>query len=300
MSKFSDELRSQPDMWLQAVGTLAEHTPLLPVTGARVAYVGCGTSAHVAEMVAAYREASGQGESDGFVASEMPLARHYDRIVVISRSGETTEDLHLVNALPPGAPLVLVTATEQSPLSALVKDRVVLPWADEAAFPQTRFATTALALLLGQLGWDVSKSASHARQLLGMGPVPGLDKAAEFVFLGRGPGLGAAREAALKVGEILAVPAQAHSTLEFRHGPVAAVGRHSVVWTMSPADSAHLADRHVIPVIQETGAQLVNCSGDSLAELVRVHKTIAELAEQRGIDTDAPRMRFRAVTFVDV
>ena len=46
----------------------------------------------MAQAIAVWREASGHGESDAF-PSEMPVRRAYDTVVVISRSGTTTEVL---------------------------------------------------------------------------------------------------------------------------------------------------------------------------------------------------------------
>ena len=43
---------------------------------------------------------AGQGETDAFAASEMPLGRRYDRVLVLSRSGTTTEILQLLDRLP--------------------------------------------------------------------------------------------------------------------------------------------------------------------------------------------------------
>jgi hypothetical protein len=39
----------------------------------------------MAQSYAASREASGHGETDAFAASEMPLGRVYDRVVLLSR-----------------------------------------------------------------------------------------------------------------------------------------------------------------------------------------------------------------------
>ena len=48
----------------------------LPEPGRRVAIIGCGTSYYIAQAVAAARELPGIGETDAFVASEMPSTRH--------------------------------------------------------------------------------------------------------------------------------------------------------------------------------------------------------------------------------
>ena len=72
---------------------------LLPAPGERVAVAGCGTSWFMAQSYAAAREEAGQGETDAFAASEMPPGRRYDRVLVLSRSGTTTEILQLLDRL---------------------------------------------------------------------------------------------------------------------------------------------------------------------------------------------------------
>ena len=73
------EVASQPACWRQAAGLAAQVGRSLPASGERVAVVGCGTSWFMAQSYAAAREQAGQGETDAFTASEMPLGRHYDR-----------------------------------------------------------------------------------------------------------------------------------------------------------------------------------------------------------------------------
>src|SRR5271165_2894753 len=97
MSNFEHEFRTQPAMWRRAAD-LASTVTLFP-SGARVAFVGCGTSLYVAQAAAAYRNAQALGESDAFPASEMPPGRRYDTVVMISRSGTTTEVLDATAAL---------------------------------------------------------------------------------------------------------------------------------------------------------------------------------------------------------
>ena len=289
MGHLSDEVASQPDLWLRGVETASEQSALLPPTGARVAFIGCGTSWHVAESVAAYREAQGLGESDGFNASEMPRGRRYDVVVAISRSGQTTEVLDALREQPDGTRKLAITAVEGGPIGEVVDGRVELPWADEQAVGQTRFATTVLAMLLGSYGWDVAGSAKHAREVLGMGPMTKLFDATKFVFCGRGPALGMAREAALKMSETLGICAEAYPTREIRHGPIAGLNRKSVVWVLDAAE------RSINMLVQEPAAQLVRGSGDPLSELVRIQHTIVQMAEQRGVNPDAPPYRFRSV-----
>src|SRR4051812_45967638 len=112
MSAIAQEVASQPSVWLEAARLAAD--PALPGSGARVAVAGCGTSLYMAQAWAAAREAAGHGETDAFPASELPTGRRYDRLVVISRSGTTTEVLDLLGREP--TPSVALTAVPGSPV----------------------------------------------------------------------------------------------------------------------------------------------------------------------------------------
>src|ERR1700734_4489211 len=104
------EIVSQPACWRRAGLLAADVAGSLPARGERVAVAGCGTSWFMAQSYAAAREASGHGETDAFAASEMPLGRAYDRVVVLSRSGTTTEIVQLLDRLRGSAPTVAITA----------------------------------------------------------------------------------------------------------------------------------------------------------------------------------------------
>src|SRR5450759_4145536 len=100
MSALEQEIASQPLMWRTAAAMAAEAREALPAAGARIAVVGCGTSWFMAQSVAALREAGGLGETDAFTPTEMPPGRRYDAVVVISRSGTTTEIVRALRAGP--------------------------------------------------------------------------------------------------------------------------------------------------------------------------------------------------------
>lgn len=289
VSNFLHEMVSQPALWRKVVEVAPSIAAGLPAPGDRVALIGCGTSLYVSQAAAAYREARGFGETDAFPASEMPADRHYDLVIAVSRSGTTTEVLQAVGALPAGVPVLAITAAESGPLVELVPNRVELPWADERSVVQTRFATTALALLLHQYGWDVAASAQRAEQALDMALPAHLADARQFVFLGRGVGAAIANEAALKFREILGAWTESYPTREFRHGPISGIGPHSIVWVLD--DAEHSIDA----AIEETGAHLVRGSGDPLSELVRVHRAAGHLADLKGADPDAPPFLTRSI-----
>lgn len=293
MSHFAQELASQPALWRRVTELQDEVARLLPPDGARVALVGCGTSLYVAQAIAHYRESTGRGPTDAFPASEVPSDRSWDAVIALSRSGTTTEVIDAARTLGSGSRIVTVTATKDAPLAEHADAELLLDFADEESVVQTRFATTTLAALLGHYGWDVSRSAERAEALLAE-PLPGwAPTTRQFVFLGRGVGAALANEAALKFREILRTWSEAYPTMEFRHGPISALGDASLVWVLDEQEPA------IDEQIRRTGAQLRRSAGDPLAELVRVHRFAEGLVEARGIDPDSPPHLTRSVVLAD-
>ena len=186
MSEIVREIASQPDCWRQAATMAGQVTSVLPPHGERVAAVGCGTSWFVAQAYASLREASGDGETDAFAASEAPDARTYDTVLAISRSGTTTEVVRFLKRVPITTRTVAICAVDETPVVSIAKDRVILGFADERSVVQTRFATSALALLRASLGHGLEAIARDAERALGA-ELP-IDPGAfdHFVFLGRG------------------------------------------------------------------------------------------------------------------
>ena len=283
------EIASQPDCWLRAAGLAADVAGALPAPGERVAVAGCGTSWFIAQSYAALREASGQGETDAFAASEMPAGRRYDRVVALSRSGTTTEILDLLARVAGSAVTVAITAAADSPVAAAADAVIALEFADEQSVVQTRFATTELALLRAHLGEDIGPVAAAARRALDV-PLPqALTGAGQFTFLGTGWTCGLASEAALKLKEAAGMWTEAYPAMEFRHGPIAVTGPGSVVWLLGPAP-AGLTDE-----IAAAGGVARQATGDPMAELVLVQRLAAAAARDRGLDPDRPRNLSRSV-----
>ena len=119
----------------------------------------------------------------------------------------------------------------------------MLDFADEESVVQTRFATTALVLLLAALGLEIEEAAAQAERVLADGLPAGVETAGSFVFLGRGWTVGLANEAALKLREAALVPAESYPALEYRHGPIALAGEQTVVWALGDIDADLVAGR---------------------------------------------------------
>ena len=283
------EVASQPACWLRAAALLPAVAGMLPARGERVAVAGCGTSWFIAQSYAALREASGHGETDAFAASEMPVGRRYDRVMVLSRSGTTTEILQLLAQLDGTVPTLAITASEQTPVAAAAGAVIALDFADELSVVQTRFATTELALLRAHLGQDMTAVARAAEDILAS-PLPeALTSARQFTFLGTGWTCGLANEAALKLREAAGMWTESYPAMEYRHGPISVTGPGSVVWLLGPAPDG-LADE-----VATAGGLAWQSSRDPLAELVLVQRLAAAVARARGLDPDRPRNLNRSV-----
>ncbi|MFD5465864.1 SIS domain-containing protein [Kitasatospora sp. NPDC127059] len=285
MAHVDEEIASQPECWQRALELAPRH---LPEPGERVAVLGCGTSLYIAQAYAALRETLGLGETDAFAASEFPAGRHYDRVVALSRSGTTTEVLDALAALGT-TETVAITADPGTPIGAAARHLVALEFADERSVVQTRFATTALALLRAHLGAAPADLPAQARAAIDAPLPPGALAARQFTFLGTGWSHGVANEAALKVREASGSWTESYPAMEYRHGPISVSGPEGLVWFLGAPPAG------LVRQAEATGAAVSVPRLDPLAELVRVQRLAVGLAVRRGLDPDRPRHLTRSI-----
>jgi fructoselysine-6-P-deglycase FrlB-like protein len=288
MRAITSEIASQPALWRKAAAMAPAVVGRLPAPGEPAVAIGCGTSYHIAWAYAALREEKGLGVTDAAIASELPH-RNYARVVAISRSGTTTEVLRTLEGLKGRIATVAVTAVPDSPVASSADETVVLDFANEQSVVQTRFATTALALLRANIGDRLEAAiADGEAALAGTLPAQPLDFR-QFVFLGQGWTVGLAHEAALKLREAASAWTEAYPAMEYRHGPISAAGPGTLVWAVGPVDPGVLADA------AETGATIVGQGSDPMAELILIQRMAVELAEACGLDPDRPKHLTRSV-----
>jgi fructoselysine-6-P-deglycase FrlB-like protein len=284
----TEEIESQPALWAAAAAA-ARTTEGLPGPDERVAIIGCGTSWFMAMCYAVLREAAGGGWTDAFAASELPRDRAYDRIVAITRSGTTTEILDALRDVRGRFPTVAITGDPATPIAGAADALVVLRDADERSVVQTRFATTALALLRASLGEDLSQAVEDARTALTL-PIDDYVAADQVSFLGTGWTIGLAHEAALKLREAAQAWTESYAAAEYRHGPVSVAQPGRLTWVLGGVP-AGLADQ-----VAATGATLVHHADlDPMAALVVAQRTAVARALARGLDPDQPRNLTRSV-----
>ena len=184
---------------------------------------------------------------------------------------------------------VAVTAVPGSPIASTADDTIVLDFANEQSVVQTRFATTALAVLRAHIGDRLEAAIVDGEAALTEALPAEPTEFKQFVFLGQGWTVGLADEAALKLREAASAWTEAYPAMEYRHGPISAAGRGTLVWAIGPVDPGVLADA------ADTGATIVNGGSDPMAELVLIQRMAVGLAEAHGLDPDHPKHLTRSV-----
>jgi fructoselysine-6-P-deglycase FrlB-like protein len=292
MNAITQELASQPDCWERAAKVAQGHLKLLPPPGERVAVIGCGTSYYMAASYAVAREMAGEGQTDVFAASQFLTPRTHDVVVAISRSGTTTEVFEAIERQSRTRTL-LITAGPGSPIAEVADDEIALGFADERSVVQTRFATSALTLLLTSCRIDTTSAVEDARRALETSLDQDALDAEQFVFLGDGWAKGLADEAALKLREAAGAWTESYFTMEYRHGPITLATPQTTVFALSALDPCLKKD------IQGTDACIVEHEIHPMARLVVAQRMAVELASQKGLDPDHPRNLTRSVVLSD-
>ncbi|CAN5247643.1 SIS domain-containing protein [soil metagenome] len=287
MSITTEEIESQPAVWAQAL--LEQDRSAFGLPGERVLFLGCGTSAFVAESLASLRERAGLGETDAAYASEWKPGRHYDRVVAITRSGNTSEVLSAMACVDPGTLRSAITGVRDEAVHDLVDNSLVLDFADEKSVVQTRFPTSTLILARQAYGYDVAGLPDAAAAALAA-PLPyDVAEFDHFVYLGSGWTYGLAQEAALKVREAAQAWSESYPLLDYRHGPIAVAHPGSLVWIFGEVQPDLIAD------IAATGATVHADDLDPLVQLMQAQRLAVALAESRGLNPDTPRHLSRSV-----
>jgi fructoselysine-6-P-deglycase FrlB-like protein len=289
-SHVTKEIASQPDCWRRAPEHATTLQRLLGPDGDRIAVIGCGTSLFMAEAFSSLRERQGHGLTDAFAASEVPPDRSYDVLLAITRSGTTTEVLDALTRRQGAARTVVITADSTAPAADVADHAVVLDFADEQSVVQTRFATTALAVLRATIGHDMEPLADQASAIVTEGVADDLVAAPQLTFLGRHWTVGLAHEAALKLREASRSSTESYPAMEYRHGPIAMAESGRVVWMFG------VPPEGLPQEVLATGAQFVHDPDvDPMVDLVRAQKVAVARALARGLDPDRPRNLNRSV-----
>ena len=340
------EILSQPRIWSETETRLRESRLLeefaeLFSPRSPWLFVGCGSSYYLSRLIAAlwtkhfYIPATGVPASELLFAPEETLRRlGAEQIVLMSRSGETTEVLRAAELLRSHKTVQTlgVTCNPKSVLEQLCTHTFKLTWADEASMVMTQ-SFTAILLAFQRLGLQFvgdSEFSTALDQLAPRGQVwlnaharkiqefAGKKKFADYIFLAQGVHYWLAQEAGLKMTEMSSSYAQVYHSMEFRHGPRSIAGPNTLI-TFFVSEAAAKEETLLVKELKELGAGtcvIVNRAtpelrkhSDLLIELglegpefaryavsaIPAHLMGAAIGVRKGLNPDAPKNLTRAV-----
>jgi len=238
--------------------------------------------------------------------------------IAISQSGRSPDLLASVaQARSSGATILVICNSADAPLVAAADHVINLHAAPELSVAATKsYLATLAALARLVAAWSADASAAEdlarlpdlmdaAWQLDWTSAAPHLVNAEHLYVIGRGMGLTAAYEVALKCKETCGLHAEAFSSAELRHGPATLLGPDFPALLLAQDDAtqpgvaalaAELAERGVDVLLagaQARGAvQLPTLAGPAWLEPILLvqsaYRLIAELAVLRGLNPDQP------------
>jgi glucosamine--fructose-6-phosphate aminotransferase (isomerizing) len=252
------EILNQPDAWAATLDIVhAQSARLQEVAQGvdEVVFTGCGSGLNAAHAIApCYQQVTGV-RARAVPAAEIVFypGMAFDRVsrplvVSISRSGSTTEVVSAQEAVARwGYRTLAITCRPGSPLATDADAALVLEPAGEASVTTTQSLTS--MILCGQtMAGILAGEDEYLDQLFDL-PALGhtlLEPAHElgrriaqeadidrFAFVASGPLFGLAREAQLKIKEMVLAPSDAYPMLDFRHGPKSNVNERMLITLLS-------------------------------------------------------------------
>ena len=249
-----------------------------------------------------------------------PLAVAGQFALAVSQSGESPDLVETMSALREGGAITVAFVNRvESPLARHCEWVVPLCAGDERSVAATKSYIATLAAIARLVGhWQGDAGLLRAIESLpdrleaasrvdGSPLIDALLGAERAMIVGRGLGFAAALEAALKLKEICAIQAEAFSSAEVRHGPMALIddGYPLIVFALRGPEQAgiiefaremRLRGARVIlaaPVdVADADVTFAVADNEVLDPIVAIQSfylIVAKLAEARGLDADAPR-----------
>ncbi len=182
---------------------------------------------------------------------EVPLRLRGALYLVISQSGASPDLLSSARAAKQaGAHVVALVNVEDSPLAGLADTVIPLRAGPERSVAATKSYLGSLSAVLHLVAYWKNDPAliealhqlpAQLRQAFNLDWSPLVDALVNvqgLFVLGRGYGLAAAQESALKLKETCALHAESFSSAEVRHGPMELVGPHLPVLVYAQDDGA--------------------------------------------------------------
>jgi len=198
-------------------------------------------------------------------------------------------------------PELSVAATKSFIASLAALLRITAAWAEDATIARAAARLPERIAQAGALDW----SAASPRLLTS------LAAARSVMVIGRGPTLAIAREAALKLKEVCNIHAEAFSSAEFRHGPIALVEPAYPILLFGTADETADSLRTVAQDLRQKGATVFatgmtdadlpalapdQADTDAIGAIQAFYRLLLRLAARRGSDVDRPRHLHKVTT----
>ena len=247
-----------------------------------------------------------------------PLRVEGAACIAISQSGRSPDLLETVSSLKAGGGWVLALVNDaDSPLAEMADEVFGLAAGRERSVAATKSFIASLAatarLVAEWSGDDALRSElgnlpsllADAWQLDWSPLVDDLEAASDLYVLGRGVGFGIAQEAALKLKETSQLHAEAFSTAELRHGPMALVRQGFPALMFGQSDETGRNVEETASEISERGARVFLAGGEAagattlpsircspllepLVQIQSFYRAANALAVARGLDPDRP------------
>ncbi len=240
--------------------------------------------------------------------------------VAFSQSGQSPDLVDSLKSLRAGGALtVAMVNAERSPLERACEYLLPLNAGAELSIAATKsFIATlsASARLLAHWTQDADLLAAgqtlperlrEAARQDWSPAINALKDCQRLMVIGRGLGFAIAQEAALKFKETCAIQAEAFSSAEVRHGPMALIDEHYPMLVFAPRGAEQNGLLKLATDMRERGARVLlaapadiaerdltlNCADhpalDPILAIQSFYVMAAELAHARGLDPDQPR-----------
>jgi glucosamine--fructose-6-phosphate aminotransferase (isomerizing) len=251
---------------------------------------------------------------------QAPLQVSGQVVFGFSQSGQSPDLVDSLRQLRKrGALSISLVNAEDSPLEAACEFHVPLCAGPELSVAATKsFIATlsASALLIGH--WNQEADLLHACRALPEGlraaakqdwtqAIDALRGCQQLMVIGRGAGFAIAQEAALKLKETSAIQAEAFSSAEVRHGPMALIDENYPLLIFAPRGAEQAGLLSLAADMRQRGARVLLAAPDDIAErdltlscaehpsldpilaIQSFYVMAAGLAVARGMNPDQPR-----------
>jgi glucosamine--fructose-6-phosphate aminotransferase (isomerizing) len=247
-------------------------------------------------------------------------------VVGVSQSGQSPDIVSVVEeGRRQGRPTLAITNDPRSPLAAAADHVIELHAGEERSVAATKTYTAQLAVMamLAAAWAGQAERLEELRRLpealgatlQGLGPVAARAERYRYVeqcvVIGRGYNYATALELALKLKELTYVMADAYSSADFRHGPIATVAQGTPALLIMPAGAVFADMLELAQDLRGRGAELIICSEQAealalattalpvagglpewltpVAAIVPGQTLALHLALARGVSPDTPR-----------